>query len=163
MFKQMNKEKNNQSIREEGGVGGWGEREVPPLEPEQSDDAPDSEVFPEHLSDRHAGVEQLLAALVTDTRHEGRRLPDQSQLLGEGGNSGSGNSGSGISPSSRGQEGTHRDQGTADQGSVPAPGGKEGTHRDQGSGISPSPWGEGGNTQGSGISPSSWGKEGSAD
>ena len=51
------------------------------LEPEQREHSPDAHVLLEHLRDWHAGVDQLLTALVADGGHEGGRLADQTKLL----------------------------------------------------------------------------------
>ena len=51
------------------------------LEPQQTDDTAEADVLLEDVRDAHAGVEQLLAALVTDGGDEGRGLADEAQFL----------------------------------------------------------------------------------
>ncbi len=55
-------------------------RHAPLLEPEEPEHASDAEALLEHGGDGDAGVQQLLAALVADGRHEARGLPDEPQL-----------------------------------------------------------------------------------
>lgn len=62
----------------------------PALEPQQAQHATQAHLLLEDLGDGHASVDELLASLVTDARHERGRFPDQAQLLRGGGHRGGG-------------------------------------------------------------------------
>lgn len=53
----------------------------PLLKPEQAQDPSNSHLFFEDLSDGHSSINQFLTSLITDTRHKGSRLADQTQFL----------------------------------------------------------------------------------
>ena len=54
---------------------------VPPLEPQQAEHAANAHVLFKDVCDGDPRIQQLLASLITDTRHERRRFTDQAQLL----------------------------------------------------------------------------------
>lgn len=60
----------------------------PALEPQQAQHATQAHLLLEDLGDGHASVDELLASLVTDARHERGWFPDQAQLLQGGGHRG---------------------------------------------------------------------------
>ncbi len=64
-------------LEELGGVVGQAA-----AEPQQRHDAADADVLAEHVRDGHAGVQELLAAVVRDGGDEGGRLADEAELLG---------------------------------------------------------------------------------
>lgn len=54
---------------------------LPSLEPQQTEHAPDSHVLLEYVGNRYPSIQQFLSSLITDTGHKGRRLTDETQLL----------------------------------------------------------------------------------